>query len=104
MSYRVVYWNRATEDVYGVIRSQMPTGWTLVTLQGEAKRDWHAQIRDVDFMIVADWAITAEDLAAAPTLRMIHHQGVGHERIDKQALEARGVPLALCPAGTTVGV
>ena len=55
-------------------------------------------------MIVADWAITVEDLAAAPKLRMIQHQGVGHERIDKQALKARGVPLALCPAGTTIGV
>lgn len=104
MGYSVVYWNRATEDVYDVIRGQMPTGWTLVTLQGETTREWRSQIRDVDFMIVADWAITVEDLAAAPKLRMIQHQGVGHERIDKQALKARGVPLALCPAGTTIGV
>jgi phosphoglycerate dehydrogenase-like enzyme len=104
MPYSVVYWNRATEDVYDVIRSQMPPGWTLITLKGDTKTEWYAQIRDVDFMIVADWAITAEDLAAAPKLRMVHHQGVGHERIDKQALKARGVPLALCPAGTTIGV
>jgi len=104
MGYSVVYWNRATGDVYDVIRGQMPAGWTLVTLHGETKREWHAQIRDVDFMIVADWGITAEELAAAPKLRMIQHQGVGHERIDKQALKARGVPLALCPAGTTIGV
>lgn len=104
MGCSVVYWNRATEDVYDVIRSQMPPGWRLVTLKGETKAEWHAQIGDVDFMIVADWAITAEDLAAAPRLRMVHHQGVGHERIDKQALKARGIPLALCPAGTTTGV
>jgi D-3-phosphoglycerate dehydrogenase len=104
MGYSVVYWNRATEDVYDVIRGQLPAGWRLVTLQGDAKKEWREQIRDADFMIVADWPITAEDLAAAPKLRMIHHQGVGHERIDKQALRARGVLLALCPAGTTVGV
>jgi phosphoglycerate dehydrogenase-like enzyme len=104
MSYSVVYWNRATEDVYDVIRCQMPTGWTLVTLKGETKAEWQAQIRDVDFMIVADWAITAEDLDAAPKLKMVQHQGVGHERIDKQALKARGIPLGLCPAGTTIGV
>jgi phosphoglycerate dehydrogenase-like enzyme len=55
-------------------------------------------------MIVADWAIGPEDLDAAPKLRMVQHQGVGHERIDKQALKARGIPLALCPAGTTIGV
>jgi phosphoglycerate dehydrogenase-like enzyme len=35
---------------------------------------------------------------------MVQHQGVGHERIDKEALKKRGIPLALCPAGTTVGV
>jgi phosphoglycerate dehydrogenase-like enzyme len=55
-------------------------------------------------MIVADWAITEETLAAAPRLRMVQHQGVGHEKIDKAALQARGIPLALCPAGTTRGV
>ena len=104
MGCNVVYWNRATEDVYDVIRGQMPADWTLVTLKGDTKAEWHAQIRDVDFMIVADWAIGPEDLDAAPKLRMVQHQGVGHERIDKQALKARGIPLALCPAGTTIGV
>jgi phosphoglycerate dehydrogenase-like enzyme len=104
MGYSVVYWNRATEDVYDVIRGQMPAGWTLVTLKGETKAEWHAQIRDVDLMVVADWAIGPEDLDAAPKLRMVQHQGVGHERIDKQALKARGIPLGLCPAGTTIGV
>ncbi len=104
MSRTVVYWNRATSDVYDVIRSQMPSGWTLVTLVGDSKDGWLAQLRDVDFMIVADWPITQETLAAAPKLRMVQHQGVGHEKIDKAALKARGIPLALCPAGTTVGV
>lgn len=104
MSHTVLYWNRATTDVYDVIRSQMPSGWKLVTLEGENEGDYLAQLRDVDFMIVADWTINEETLAAAPKLRMVQHQGVGHERIDKAALKARGIPLALCPAGTTVGV
>lgn len=104
MGYSVAYWNRATEDVYAVIRSEMPADWTLITLEGEKRDGWRAQIRDADFLLVADWAITAEELDAAPKLRMVQHQGVGHERIDKPALQARGIPLALCPAGTTVGV
>ena len=104
MPYTVVYWNRAPEDVYDVIRSQMPAGWSLVTLQGEEMGGWLAQIRDVDLMIVADWAITRETVAAASKLKMVQHQGVGHERIDKEALRTRAIPLALCPAGTTVGV
>jgi phosphoglycerate dehydrogenase-like enzyme len=104
MSHTVVYWNRATTDVHDVIRGQMPPDWKLVTLEGESKEGWLTQLRDVDFMIVADWAVTVETLAAAPKLRMVQHQGVGHEKIDKAALKARGIPLALCPAGTTVGV
>lgn len=104
MTYTVVYWNRATADVYDVIRNQMPSGWRLVTLEGDTREQSLAQLRDADFMIVADWAITEETLAAAPTLRMVQHQGVGHEKIDKAALQARRIPLGLCPAGTTVGV
>ena len=104
MTYNVVYWNRATEDVYDVIRSQMPSGWALITLQGDNKPGWLSQITDADLMIVADWAVTEETLAAAPKLKIVQHQGVGHERIDKETLKVRGVPLALCPAGTTIGV
>ena len=104
MPYTVVYWNRAAADVYDVIRSQMPAGWTLVTLEGETRESCRSQLRDADFVVVADWPITGEEIAAAPKLRMVQHQGVGHEKIDKEALKARGIPLALCPAGTTVGV
>ena len=104
MSHTVAYWNLATPDVYEVIRSQMPSGWKLVTLEGGGKDGWLAQLRDVDFLIVADWPITEETLSVAPKLRMVQHQGVGHEKIDKAPLKARGIPLALCPVGTTVGV
>jgi phosphoglycerate dehydrogenase-like enzyme len=104
MSYSVVYWNRATQDIYDVIRAEMPSGWTLVTLAGDSKAGWHAQLAAADFVIVADWAITEEELRAAPNLKMVQHQGVGHEKIDKEALTAWKIPLALCPAGTTVGV
>jgi phosphoglycerate dehydrogenase-like enzyme len=55
-------------------------------------------------MIVADRAVTADDLARAGRLRMIQHQGVGYERIDLQACRERGVLLGLTPEGTTTGV
>ena len=35
----------------------------------------------------------------------MHHQGVGyHDTVDRAALSARGIPLALTPEGTTIGV
>ncbi len=104
MSYTVVYWNRATDDVYEVIRSEMPAGWTLITPQRETPEACRSQLGEADFALAAVWAIGEEELRAAPKLKMVQHQGVGHEKIDKAALKLRGIPLAICPAGTTVGV
>ena len=89
---------------YAVIRSQMPAGWTLITfLAGDTREGWLAQLGEADFLIVADWAITQKELQAAPKLRMIQHQGVGHEKIDKAALKAAGDPPGPVPAGTHRG-
>jgi len=104
MSYTVVYWNRATDDVYEVIRSEMPAGWTLITPQKETPDACRGQLGEADFVLAAVWAIGEGELRVAPKLKMVQHQGVGHEKIDKAALKARGIPLAICPAGTTVGV
>ena len=55
-------------------------------------------------MLVATTPLTAATLAAAPRLRLIQHQGVGYDKTDVAAAAGRGVPVALCPAGTSVGV
>lgn len=104
MSYRVLYWNHATEDVYEVIRSEMPPGWTLITAQAETPESCRSQLAEADFLLAAVWPIGQAELRAAPKLKMVQHQGVGHEKIDKEALKGRGIALAICPAGTTVGV
>jgi phosphoglycerate dehydrogenase-like enzyme len=103
MSRTIFYLNPgATEEVCAVIRSQMPPGWTL--LAPGAGGDLADGLRGCDFILVADHAVTAEHIAAAPRLRMIQHQGVGYERIDLEACRARGIPVALTPEGTSVGV
>lgn len=104
MAYSVFYWNRATDDVYDVIRSEMPAGWTLLTPQEQTPDRCRAQLANADFVLAATWPIGEAELYAAPNLKMVQHQGVGHDNIDKAALRSRGVPLAICPAGTTVGV
>jgi phosphoglycerate dehydrogenase-like enzyme len=102
MSYTVFYLNPGvTEEVAWIIRSQMPEGWRLTTPVGG---DFAAGLRECDFILVADQAVTAGHLAAAPRLLMIQHQGVGYERIDLEACRARGIPVALTPEGTSIGV
>jgi phosphoglycerate dehydrogenase-like enzyme len=104
MAYTVMYWNRAPEDVYEVIRRELPAGWTLRVPAGDGPAACRGQLADVDFVLTAVWPVGEEELRAAPRLRMVQHQGVGHDHIDKAALERRRIPLALCPAGTTIGV
>jgi phosphoglycerate dehydrogenase-like enzyme len=104
MPHTVIYWNRATEDVYQMIRDEMPRGWTLITTRGETPTKSLDQLANVDFILAATWPVGEAELRAAPNLKMVLTQGVGHDKIDKKAIQAREIPLAICPAGTTVGV
>src|SRR2546425_4484784 len=92
MPYTVFYMNRrATEEVCQIIREHLPPGWTLTTPTADG--DYSAELASCDFILVADEAITAEHISAAPRLRMIQHQGVGYERIDLEACRARRIPV-----------
>jgi phosphoglycerate dehydrogenase-like enzyme len=103
MSFTVFYLNpRATDDVLAMVREQMPAGWRL--LGPSHPTEFARELGECDFLVVADHPVTAEHLNLAPKLRMIQHQGVGYERIDLAACRARGIPLALAPQGTSVGV
>jgi phosphoglycerate dehydrogenase-like enzyme len=100
----VLYWNYAPPDVNAVVREETPPGLRLVLLDGPDPSAARARLAEADYVLIADWALTAEDIEAAPRLRLVQHQGVGYERIDVTALAARKIPLCLCPAGTATGV
>lgn len=102
--HTVLYWNRATPDVYAVVREETPPELRLLLLDSEDPREARARLAEAEFLLIADWALTADDVEAAPRLRLVQHQGVGYERIDTVALAARKIPLCLCPAGTETGV
>src|SRR6187549_1133014 len=103
MSYTVFYYNpQAPAEVCAAIRAELPAGWRLTTATNA--RDCARELGACDFILVADRAITAMDLEAASRVRMIQHQGVGYEKIDLAACSARGVPVAITPEGTSIGV
>jgi phosphoglycerate dehydrogenase-like enzyme len=59
-------------------------------------------LRHADFLVTIDLPRTW-----VPWLRqckLVQHQGVGYDGIDAEALAAAGVPLAVTPEGTVVGV
>lgn len=100
----VLYWNRATPELYAVIREEAPPGLLLEFLETDDPAEARARLARAEILLIADWALDAAAIEAAPRLRMVQHQGVGHERIDTAALAARKIPLCLCPAGTSTGV
>jgi len=104
MDWVVLYLNRATQDLYQVMRDEAPAGLRLLFLESGGADEMREKVRQADAILIADAALTAEMIQQAGKLKMVQHQGVGYERIDVTALAKAGVPLALCPAGTAEGV
>jgi phosphoglycerate dehydrogenase-like enzyme len=104
-SPRVLYLSHASNDVYALIAEQVPPGFTLVTLDADSDDERQAKIADCEVTIIAATGLRKPLIEAATRLRLAHHQGVGYEdTVDWNLLKERGIPLALTPEGTTIGV
>lgn len=102
---KVFYNSAADAALYGMIREAAGSDVELLLLEREDERERHAKLAEADAAIVAATPLTAEHVAAAGRLRIVHHQGVGyHDTVATAALAARGIPLAITSGGTTVGV
>ncbi|MEO5845772.1 MAG: 2-hydroxyacid dehydrogenase [Caldimonas sp.] len=102
---RVLYLSHAPESVYEIIRREVPAGYELLTLDADDDAERRAKAALAEVIIVASTPLRREVIDAATSLRLVHHQGVGHhDTVDGAALRARGIPLALTPEGTTTGV
>ena len=76
-----------------------------MTLDADSDDERKRKIADCEAVIVAAKPMHRDFVDAAPRLRLLHHQGVGYQdTVDVAALKARGIALALTPAGTTIGV
>ena len=102
---RVFYISHARPEVYAIIRAQVPPGFELVTLERDSDEERRERIAGCEVVIVAANPLRKPLIDAAQRLELVHHQGVGWEdTTDHAELKARGIPLALTPVGTTVGV
>lgn len=101
----VLYLSHAPPAVYSIIRGATPAGFELVTLEHDSDDERRSKAAAVEVMIVAASPLTKPVIDAAQRLELVHHQGVGwQDTTDHAELKARGIPLALTPEGTTVGV
>jgi phosphoglycerate dehydrogenase-like enzyme len=102
---RVLYLSHATPEVYAILREAVPPGYELLTLERDNDDERRAKIAQCEVAIVAASGLRKPVLDAARRLELVHHQGVGwQDTTDHAELKARGIPLALTPEGTTLGV
>ena len=102
---RVLYLSHATPEVYSIIREVAPSEIELITLDENSDDERRRKISGCEVVIVAATPLRKPAIDAAQRLELVHHQGVGwQDTTDHEALRARGIPLALTPEGTTVGV
>ena len=62
------------------------------------------QLADVDIALPSNAPFGAEEIAAAPRLRLIQQPAVGYERIDRDAARARGIPVCNTPGSNADAV
>lgn len=102
---RVLYLSYAPPEVYSIIGATMPAEFELVTLEQNSDDERRQRITTCEVVIVAATPLRKPVIDAAQKLELVHHQGVGwQDTTDHQELKLRGIPLALTPEGTTVGV
>ncbi len=100
-----LYLSHATPEVYAIIREAVPAGYELLTLERDSDEERKQKIHQCQVVIVAATPLRKPVIDAASKLELVHHQGVGwQDTTDHAELKARGIPLALTPEGTTLGV
>jgi phosphoglycerate dehydrogenase-like enzyme len=97
-----VYLEPVPAGVEQIVRACLPPKLEL-RVRREAESVAEA-LREADFVLVATTPLPASALAGAARLRLIQHQGVGYDKTDVAAAAGLGIPVALCPAGTSIGV
>lgn len=103
MAYTVLYMGAPPQAHRDVTLSVEPDGFENVWLERDDTPDEvRAKFAEADFIVTG--AISAEQIAMAPAVKLIQMPGVGYEKIDVEAANARGIPVAITPEGTITGV
>ena len=78
---------------------------SALPLERDSDEERRAKIAECEVAIVAASGLRKPVIDAAASSSLVHHQGVGwQDTTDHALLRSRGIPLALTPEGTTVGV
>lgn len=83
-----------TGTPWGILRSVVPDGFFVETLDSPNRECLLRQAADADYFLVSGrLSIDEEVLAAASHLKMIQRTGVGTEMLDLEAIKRHGIPV-----------
>jgi lactate dehydrogenase-like 2-hydroxyacid dehydrogenase len=103
LPHKVLYQGRPSPALLALQLSAQPPEFEADFLEPDDPPALRARkLAEAEFLIggVVDAAL----LDQMPKLRMIQSGGVGYERLDVEAARRRGIPVAITPEGTVVGV
>jgi phosphoglycerate dehydrogenase-like enzyme len=104
-SVTLMYLPTPAPAIRAILEHRLPPGWRLLALEREDQAERLRMLGEADALISGGRIMTQAELDAAPNLRLVQHQGVGyHDRIPVPGLKARGIRIAICPAGTAESV
>lgn len=105
MTTRILYFVPADDKLRTLIEAEKPEGVEVYYLDGEGDAERLAKLAEAEVIMVGARRLTEEDVAAAPKLRLVLHQGVGyHDTVATRSIRDRQIPLAITPGGTPEGV
>lgn len=86
-------------------RKILPEGFELVRPTSLTDKEEHLRlVQDADYIIAGRIPVTAEYIAAAPKLKMIQKWGIGVDKIDCKAAEARNIPVNITAGSNAIPV
>lgn len=104
MTHSVVLLDAMPPSAVERMRKFMPPGFTLTGAKEPGEAHMKEIIRDADFAISAQVAVTGEVLTAARRLKLLHKWGVGVDNFDLEAARRLGIGVARTTGSNALSV
>lgn len=102
---KIVWLEIHADDLMKKERDILPEGFELVRPTSLTDTQEHLQlVREADYIIAGRIPVTAEYIAAAPKLKMIQKWGIGVDKIDCKAAQARNIPVNITAGSNAIPV
>lgn len=85
-----------------IVLEAAPAEFDVKFLDRDKPAERTALLPQADFLVTT--LLPADSVALLKQCKLVQHQGVGYDGIDLAALMQAGIPLALTPEGTVIGV